>query len=274
MTQVDHVRAVGPFHLARPLEPSDFGARWLARHIEQQTDWTLHEFGPVLEKSERVMVLSWLECAESWDQAHLPAIRRIDNPYSSAIWAAEPFFGSEDGLLTLERLIGLKGGRMSPHEVERAMAHVFDAMRYAHARGVCHGPATADELLIDRHGSVTVDLFGLKRRMAGLVEMDEEIVRDEVRSVAMIGYRALTGLPAEEPRIRASRLVKRLDRVWDEWFDSALDPALGFASADEAIAALPSQSGVVESVVRSGAARAMLDRLKTAVTSVPRPEAR
>ncbi|MBX3322857.1 MAG: hypothetical protein KF757_07680 [Phycisphaeraceae bacterium] len=270
MTHIDHVRAVGPFHIARSLDDSPFGARWLARHAEQQTDWTLHEFGPVLEKSERVMVLSWLESVEPFEHSHLPAIRRVVHPYSTSVWAVEPFFGSEDGLLGLQRLVELKGGRMSPNEVERALMHILDAIRYAHERGICHGPISIREILVDRHGSVTIDLYGLRRRMDRLVEMDEEIVRDEVRSAAMIGYWALTGLPAEEPRIRATRLVRRLDRVWDDWFEMALDPAIGFASALDAIQALPSQPETPEGVVRAGPARIMIERLRTAVRVNPR----
>lgn len=264
MMHNDHVRAVGPYVLARPLEPSPHGERWLACHSQTQTDWILHEFGPLLDKCERVMVLSWLETMETIEHAHLPKIRRVIDPGSSRIWAAEPFLGSEDGLLTFGRLVDLKGGRMPPHEVERAMLHILDAVRYAHARGLCHGPIGPRDLLVDRHGSITIDLYGLRRRVEGLVACDAELVRDEVRSVAMLGYWALTGLEAEEPRIRAGRLVRRLDRAWDDWFELALDPASGFSSAEEAIAALPSSKRAVEPETRPSGARTVIERLRTA----------
>lgn len=265
MTQFDHVRGVGPFELARPMDRCVLGQRWLARHVEQQTDWMLIEFGPVLDKFERVMVLSWLDAMDEFVHPHLPAIRRVVNPYSGSIWAAEPFFGSEDGLLTLGQLVELKGGRMPAAEAERALSHMLDAMRYAHERGVCHGPLCSREVLVDRHGSLSLDLYGLGRRMSGLIGVDEEIVRDEIRSAAMMGYWALTGLAAEEPLIKPSRLVRKLEKAWDEWFEAALDPAFGFSSAAEASAALPSAEAGAEVSLRPGAARVMLDRLRLAV---------
>lgn len=267
MMDHDHVRALGPFVLARPLEPSPFGERWLARHGELHSDWTLHAFGPLFDKRERVMVLSWLETMESVGHPHLPEIRRVVDPNSGRVWAGEPFLGNEDGLLTLERLVGLKGGRMPPHEVGRAMVHILDAVQYAHATGLCHGVVTPSDLLVDRHGSITIDLYGLRRRMDGLISADAEVVRDEVRSIAMVGYWALTGLEAEEPRIRAGRLVRRLDRGWDDWFELALDPAGGFESAEEAIASLPTVTRDAALEAKPGAARAVLHRLRSAWAS-------
>lgn len=264
MMDTDHVRALGPYVLARPMDASAFGERWLARHAESHSDWTLHAFGPLFDKHERVMVLSWLETMESLDHSHLPDIRRIVDPNSGRVWAAEPFLGNEDGLLSFARLVDLKGGRMPPHEVGRAMTHILEAVRVAHAEGLCHGTMSASDLLVDRHGSITIDLYGLRRRMDGLITADPEIVRDEVRSVAMLGYWALTGLEAEEPRIRAGRLVRRLDRAWDDWFELALDPAGGFESASEAIESLPVPGRDVETETRPGAAKAVLNRLKTA----------
>lgn len=264
MSSNSEVQAVGAFQLARLLDPSSFGERWLAQHESQHTDWIIHGFGPHMNKSSRVLLLSWLEAARSFSHAHLPSIHRVADSGSDRIWAAEPYLGSEDGILTIDRLVGLKGGRMSPAETERVLLHALDAMRYAHNLGVCHGPITASDLLVDRHGSITIDLYGLNRRLSGLMEFDPEVVLDEVRSVAMIGYWVLTGLEAEEPRIRASRLIRRLDRAWDEWFEVALDPASGFSTASDALAALPSIGSRQIVETKPGAARGVLERLRTA----------
>lgn len=268
MNSPGEAQAVGPFQLARLLDPSPFGTRWLAHHDEHHTDWILHGFGPHLNKAARVLLLSWLEAAESFSHAHLPCIHRVldgDSDESREwVYAAEPYLGSEDGLLTVDRLAGLKGGRMSPAEAERVLLHTLDAMRFAHDLGVCHGPITASDLLIDRHGSITIDLYGLRRRLNGVLELDAEVVLDEVRSVAMVGYWVMTGLEAEEPRIRASRLIRRLDRAWDEWFEVALDPASGFSTARDALSALPSIGSRAVVEVKPGAARGVLERLRTA----------
>jgi len=268
MISPGEAQAVGPFQLTRLLDPSPFGDRWLAHHDEHHTDWIIHGFGPHMNKSARVLLLSWLEAAGSFSHAHLPSIQRVvDRERGNDeewIWAAEPYLGSEDGLLTVDRLVDLKGGRMSPAETERVLLHALDAMRFAHDLGVCHGPITASDLLIDRHGSITIDLYGLRRRLNGVLELDPEVVLDEVRSVAMIGYWVMTGLEAEEPRILASRLIRRLDRAWDDWFEVALDPASGFSTARDALAALPSIGSRQVVEVKPGSARGVLERLRTA----------
>jgi serine/threonine protein kinase len=268
---IPHVerQAVGPYQLARLLDPSAFGERWLAQHDQHHTDWIVHGFWPQMDKSRRVLLLSWMESASRFSHAHLPSIQRVMDAEPGRIWAAEPYLGSDDGLLTVDRLVGLKGGRMSPAETERVLLHTLDAMRFAHELGVCHGALTAGDLLVDRHGSITLDLYGLRRRLAGLLDLDPEVVLDEVRSVAMIGYWVLTGLEAEEPRIRASRLIRRLDRAWDEWFEVALDPASGFSTASDALAALPTAGGRPIVEVKPGPARSVFERLRTAWSGAP-----
>lgn len=267
------VQAVGPYQLARLLDPSPFGERWLAQHDQHHTDWIVHGFDPHLDKPRRVLLLSWIEAANRFSHAHLPSIERVVDPRAMVepdrVWAVEPYLGSEDGLLTIDRLVGLKGGRMSPAETERVLLHTLDAMRFAHDLGVCHGPLTAADLRVDRHGSITLDMYGLRRRLEGFLEPNPEVVLDEIRSAAMIGYWVLTGLEAEEPRIRASRLIRRLDRAWDEWFDVALDPASGFSTASDALAALPSVGSRPVVEIKPGAARSVLERLRTAWSGVP-----
>lgn len=268
MISIDDVRTVGPFQLVRSLEPSPFGQRWLAQHNQNHADWIVHSFCTQMDKGLRVLLLSWIEAAGSFSHAHLPSIKLIaDGPEVEGprcIWSAEPYLGNEDGLLTIDRLVKLKGGRMSPAETERVLLHTLDAMRFAHELGICHGLLLGSDLLVDRHGSITIDLYGLRRRLEGKLELNAEAVLDEIRSVAMIGYSALTGLEAEEPRIKATRLVRRLDRSWDEWFEVALDPAGGFSTASEALSALPSIGirPVIET--KPGAARVVLHRLRTA----------
>ena len=150
---------------------------------------------------------------------------------------------------------------MHPDEAERAVMQVLEAFHDATAQRQHHGPITMDEVLVDRHGSLVVELFGMSRLVRGLTVGNSELVRDEVRSVVEMGYQLITGLPAEEPFIPAGRLVKKLDPAWDDWFDRGLDPAEGFASAAEAIASLPSQSVIIETKRAGGSVRTILDRL-------------
>jgi len=172
-------------------------------------------------------------------------------------WIVTPYTGNLEGLVTLSALLEDKGGQMTPGESERALIQLLEASEYAHAAGFHHGPMSIEEVLVDRRGSLAIELYGLRRLLNGPGSVPVmEVERDEVRSIVEIGYKLLTGLSAEEPRIRADRLIQRLDRRWDDWFDQGLDPMAGFLSAGEALAALPSLRREVE--VKPSAVRSVL----------------
>jgi hypothetical protein len=105
---------------------------------------------------------------------------------------------------------------------------------------IFHGPLGLDEVLVDRHGRVVIELLGFGRRLRGLSQGNSETVRDEIVRVCEIAYELLTGLRAEAPLIPAPRLVPRLDKAWIHWLRVGLDPSRGFESASAALAALPS----------------------------------
>jgi hypothetical protein len=86
---------------------------------------------------------------------------------------------------------------------------------------------------------VLLELYGVARVLQGLDHANSELVRDEVRSIVEIAYRLVTGLPADEPRIPASRLARRLPRAFDEWLEEGLHPTAGFQTAEEALSKLP-----------------------------------
>jgi hypothetical protein len=118
-----------------------------------------------------------------------------------------------------------------------------------------------DEILVDRRGSLLVELYGVARAMDTLARPSLETLRDEVRSVVEIGYQLVTGLRAEHPLIPAGRLVRKLDAGWDQWLARGLDPSGGFDSADGALAALP---GARPNVEVSNSARSVLALLRPA----------
>jgi hypothetical protein len=80
-----------------------------------------------------------------------------------------------------------------------------------------------------------------------------------------MGYWLLTGLPAEEPRIQAGRLMPRLDHRWDEWFNEGLDAASGFNTPSEALAALPCMRREIEE--RVSPVRTVIGRVRRALRS-------
>lgn len=236
--QVDRL-PLGPYRIIRPLEPGKLAARWLAVHDRDQTSHVAHEF-VCRDRAEQRRFLNAFERVSELDHPHIVQVEQFALADGRLAWLLTPYTGNQEGLLTLDALRQAKGGRIPPQETEWAMSQILSAVDYAHGLGHHHGPIGLEEVLVDRRGRVSVDLYGLERRLSGLSTANAELVRDEVRSVVEIGYHLLTGLTAEEPRISVGRLLRRLDPLWDEWFDAGLDALSGFATAAEAAAALPS----------------------------------
>ena len=157
--------------------------------------------------------------------------------------------------MSLARLLEEKGGRMPPSETERALSHLLIGVQGAHGVGLVHGPLRADEVLVDRRGSASIELYGLARRLhPDHTQGDIDARRaEEVASLVRLGYRLLTGLEPADRAIPASRLVKRLDRRWDAFFVRGLGD--GFAGAADALAHLPGAASVRPIEVRVAPAR-------------------
>ncbi len=230
---------LGPYRLLRPLESSDIAERWVGLHEREQTTFVVHLFDVCHDRADERRFISAMEKLSSFEQAHVLPVHHYAFLASGRPWAVTPYLGSQVGLVTLESLRLEKGGVMPAVEVERVMCQLFSASCAAHDAGVHHGPIRPDEVLVDRSGSASIEMYGVRRLLDGLVDANGEIVRDEVRSLVELAYYLLTGLPAEEPRIPAGRLVKRLPSAWDAWIEEGLSPVGGFESAADALAALP-----------------------------------
>ena len=82
----------------------------------------------------------------------------------------------------------------------------------------------------------------------------------------------LTGLKTRSDRIAPSRVIKKLDRNWDTWFDIGLDPIDGFDTLDHAINALPTKPSCTEWLTNKSPRRpqvhigSMLRRFRTPST--------
>jgi serine/threonine protein kinase len=244
-THVQPLR-IGSLTLVRPLVAGPLAERWLAVSEPARTAHVAHRFR-MGERSEERRLVSAVESLSVLAHPHLLPVEQFTLGIAGAAWVVTPFTGSHDGLVTLARLLYDKGGRMEPAEVELALGQVLEAIEYAHAAGVHHGALSADEIMVDRRGSLSLEHYGLRRRLTAATSgTPAEVAADEVRSVVELGYQLLTGLSAEEPRISASRLLPRLDRRWSEWLEEGLDPLLGFASAGEALSMLPGARREIE----------------------------
>lgn len=255
-TQPERAR-FGPYRLLRTLDACPGADRLLALHEKRQTSHVVYRFGVFHDAAERRRFMAAVEPLARLEHAHLLPVEEYSFAADGRGWVVTPYTGSQIGLMTLSRLLADKGGRMAPSEVERAMTHTLEASAAAHAVGLVHGAISPDEVLIDRRGSASVELYGLSRRMQpekGREGVDQARA-GEARSVVELGYRLLTGMPAAAPHIAPSRLVKRLDRRWDSFFAAGLNGA--FVTPDAALSAM---RGGVGAGVEAASTRATASR--------------
>lgn len=263
----EHVQRppIGPYRILRPLQPGRLAARWLAVHDRDLTSHVAHEFS-CRDRAEQRRFTAAFEQVSGLEHPNILPVEQFALADTHVAWVLTPYTGNQEGLVTLDSLLRAKGGRMPVDEAERALSQVLRAVEYAHSRGFIHGVINADQVLVDRHGRISVELYGLDRRLGGLAAGNSEVVRDEVRSVAEMGYRLVTGLSSEEPRIPAGRLIEKLDGLWDEWFDAGLDALSGgFSSASDAAAFLPSARRISEPRLPVMSVRRVLGRVRAAL---------
>ncbi len=235
--QAERVR-FGPYRLVRRVSSSLLGKRWLALRESDQTSHTVYEFGCLPDRVWRRRHSRAMQMLATLQHPHVLSIETCSFEVGGEAWASAPYTGNHDCIVTLMDVVRAKGDMLPPAEAERAVQQVLEGVAFAHSVGVCNGPVSIEQLLVDRHGSLLIELYGVARALAGLEGMNGELVRDEVRSVVEIAYRLLTGIEAEEPRIPVSRLVKRLPQGFAEWIETGLDPSAGYQTAEDAIAAL------------------------------------
>jgi serine/threonine protein kinase len=263
--RVERLR-IGPYRLLRQLQQGNLAERWLALDERDESAHVAYRFRLGNDKSEQRRFVAAVEDLSRLAHPHVLPIEQLALGIGGGAWVVTPFTGSHDGLVTLASLVKDKGGRMEPAEAERTLTQLLEAVEYTHSQGHHHGPIDAGEVMVDRRGSLTVELYGLRRRLDGPASRPAaEVARDEVRSLVEIGYFLLTGLSAEDPRIQAGRLVARLDRRWDDWINDGLDPMAGFTTAAEAVAALPGSRREFESRERVSPVQTVIGKFRRAL---------
>lgn len=272
MTERDQPVLFGPYRVVRELPSSRVGPRWVAINERTGENRAVYRVATCRDHVERRRLLAAIEREGLVSHPHLLTVEKFSLDASGVLWAVAPYRGNQEGLVLLPELVEANGGRLAPIEAERALEQLLDAITFAHEHGLHHGPIEDDEILVDRHGSVWIELYALPRLLDGFDASNEFLIRDEVRSVVALGYRLVTGLPAEEPRMPAARMFKKLDRAWDRWFDRGLDASGGFDSAAEALAALPSRGGPADApVVATRPVRGVLARFRRSAAADRRP---
>lgn len=235
--------AFGPYELVRELRPAKAAQRHLALHPELLTNHVAYRFRFDHPRTQRRRFLEAVEKAAALDIAHILKVEQFSLASQQEAWVISPYTGNHDGLLLLSDLLAVKGGKMEALEVTRVLEHLLEAVAAAHNAGVVNGPVQIDEIQVDRAGSLSIELYGITVAMLGDINTDE-LRQAELRSIAMIAYKLLTGIDAgEDLLIEPNRLVPKLDTAWNAFFAEALDPAGGFATAAELLSSIPGRRG-------------------------------
>lgn len=231
--------AFGPYELVRELRPARSARRHLALHPELLSHHVAYRFRFEHHRTQRRRFLEAVEKAAALDIPHLLRVEQFSLATSSEAWVISPYTGNHDGLLLLSDLLAVKGGKMEALEVTRVLEQLLEAVGAAHTAGVANGPIQIDEIHVDRSGSLNIELYGISAALTGDTD-PTELRLSELRSIASMAYKLLTGIDAgEDIPIEPTRLVARLDPSWNAFFAEALDPAGGFVTATELLDAIP-----------------------------------
>jgi hypothetical protein len=169
-----------------------------------------------------------------------------------------PYPGHHAGVVTLTELLDHKGGQMSGAEAMRAVGHLLEGLAGTHRAGIVDGALGPDRVHVDPRGSLLIELPGLWWGLSRRVEPGPEDFRADLRAVVALAHRLVTGV---SPLRGVTSLSRDADPRWRAWLSRGLDSLEGFASADEALAALPrSAPALVEP--KPGFVRALLDRIR------------
>lgn len=228
----------GPFVSVRALKGVHGCDRVIMLHERDRTNHLLYRFGHILDVVARRRVFDRFMTTARLAHPHILQIQHVSYDDTGRLCVVTDYPGNQDGLVTLDDLLVTRSGTLGFSEATRLVEQLLQTSAHAGERGVLHGPFRGGELLIDRHGCTLVELFGLEHALTN--SFDQTGVRaEQIRSVAEIGSRLITGMRELSPDLRVSQFGKKADRAWDAWFRYALDPVEGFESFDDAIGALP-----------------------------------
>ncbi len=250
-----HQEYFGPYRLVRPQGSVHGLERWIVLDEQANTNHLLYRFAPSGDPGERRRLFGAVHRLSTVQHTHLLKMESVSFDEMNRLCVIMPYPGNQDGLLTLKELLAQRDGKFGSFEAIRGLVHLLEASNAGQESGITHGPVSADEILVDRSGSVQVELYGLNTALHP--QPAEDLIADEVRSIVTIGYLMLVGFEpsADDDRLAPSRVVRKLDRLWDRWFAIGLDPVDGFVSAADAIAKLPMSPGAAEALATHSVVR-------------------
>lgn len=228
--------------VSRPLRERPLGECWLAHRRDDSVPLAAYRIArtAVPGASSGAFVQAMRRLADA-RLPHALSILAVHAEEGGDWWVLSPYVGSYEGLLSLDMLLARKpGARLTPLETLHAAAQLLTALAAADEAGVFHGPVSLDEILVDRRGSLLIELFGVERLIRGEQGPDVDEARDAVASAVGAIYRLLTGLPPRS--LKTAELARQVGPRWVEWLERGLAAHGGFTDASEALAALPGRA--------------------------------
>ena len=260
---------LGPYIIRRELQAGYCGQRWLAVHDRAQSTHVLHRIEGFTDRVDQRRLIRAFESLSPGQNPHRLEVSEFAFDHEGCALVITPYPGNQDGLTTLKTLLEAKGGQMELREVCRAARHLLQAVGDAQQAGLQHGPVLAQEVLIDRHGSLLIELYGFALTLGikpAWSSAAPDACRDEIRSVVELSYFLLTGVKCEEPHIPVSSVLPRCEKSIERWLEHGLDPASGYTTAEEAIEALPGTIRNTELPERDAVSvRTVLGRVRSAL---------
>lgn len=188
----------------------------------------------------RAEVLHQLLKLSRLNHRHVLSPQNVESADDGGVWVFTAHVGSYDGPVTLAKLGADRGPiDVEPAELRTAAEQLLDALGFMHGAGVSCSEVRMDEVLVDRHGAILLELPGLESALRAGEVLDAEAVRRQTRDVIAVLYEFATGVSGHEPLVPASTLGGRRLRRWDAWFEAGLAVEPAFASSKAALAALP-----------------------------------
>ena len=229
----------------RDLDQTPYGSRHLVLSAEHHTSHLLHRLHKVFpdkpgsrERFERIM-----ERLQHADNPHILHVEEYgwDGEGGSGVGAftVSDYTGDADGVVTLDRLISLKGGWMTLEETQRSLEQLMGACAAAHEAGLLHGTLSMSQVHVDRRGSLLIELYGLDQELSP----SKNAAGDEIRSITAIGYQLATGLLPLRPLIPVEHMIEHIDPTWRDFFQTGMGEGgawggAGFSTAAHALAAV------------------------------------
>ena len=267
----------GPYKLIRSVGQTRGIERFVVLCTKTDTNRMLYRFPSLPHHQQRRTLFDSMVTLGMIDHPHLLRVESASYDDRGRLCVITPYTGNHEGLVTLSDLLEQRGGKLGVIEAARAIEHLLCASAHAHENKVAHGPLQPEHILVDRFGSTQVELYGYP----ALTNIEKSgmntLVADEIRSIVELAYTMITGLPVSADRLASSRVVRKLDRNWDTWFELGLDPIDGFEDATHALNALPTSDRCEEWLTTRAPRRAqvqlgaMIRRFKSSNQSVRRP---